>query len=218
MVRFWHCYRGREQPRSRRSAKLRRVTPTIRRFAHAAGRPGARRRLLALVLGAPLLAAGPSMAGPDQVPIGGYLRDATLQGLNGPARRLAQYRGQPLLINVWASWCGPCIEEMASLERLAWRDARVPFRIIGISTDDTPEPAQAFLRRSNATISHFIDHDLLMENMLGAQHIPLTVLVGADGRILDKIVGARDWDSAESLARIARAFGGRAKAAGAGGT
>lgn len=207
MARFWHRYRGREQSRRGRSAKLRRVSLPPFPLAPAAGHAGARRRLLALALGAPLLlAGGVAAAGDGAVPIGGYLPDATLQGLNGPTRRLAQYRGQPLLINVWASWCGPCIEEMASLERLAWRDARVPFRIIGISTDDTPEPAQAFLRRSNATISHFIDHDLLMETMLGAQHIPLTVLVGADGRIRDKIVGARDWDSAESRARIDRAF------------
>ncbi len=177
-----------------------------------AARGACRRRVLALSLGLPLLLAGAAARAAGAVPIGGMLRDATLQGLNGPARRLTQYRGQALLINMWASWCGPCIEEMASLERLAWRDARVPFRIIGISTDDTPEPAQAFLRRSNATISHFLDHDLLMETMLGAQRIPLTVLVDADGRILDKIYGAHDWDGPEALARIDRAFRGRAPA------
>jgi thiol-disulfide isomerase/thioredoxin len=143
---------------------------------------------------------------PGEVPIGGVLRQATLQGLNGPSRRLAEYRGRPLLINVWASWCGPCVEEMASLERLAWREDRVAFSVVGISTDDYPEKALAFLNRSNATIRHFIDHDLQMENMLGASTIPLTVLVDAKGRVLDKIYGARQWDSPESMQLISQAF------------
>ena len=147
---------------------------------------------------------------PGEVQIGGILREATLQGLNGPSRRLAEYRGRPLLINVWASWCGPCIEEMASLERLAWQEDRIAFAVIGISTDDYADRAQAFLKRSNATIRHFIDRDLQMENMLGASTIPLTVLVDANGRVLDKIYGARQWDSPESRQLISRAFQARA--------
>ena len=55
----------------------------------------------------------------QEVPVGGSLRDASLQGLNGPSRRLSTFRGKPLIINVWASWCVPCREEMASLKRLA---------------------------------------------------------------------------------------------------
>jgi thiol-disulfide isomerase/thioredoxin len=162
-----------------------------------------RAALLCLGLAASLPA--PARA-PSEVPIGGILREATMQGLNGSPRRLAQYRGWPLLINVWASWCGPCVAEMASLERLAWREDRPPFALIGISTDDYPERALAFLNRSNATIRHFIDHDLEMESMLGASKIPLTVLVDANGRVLDKIYGAREWDSPESLQLLSRTF------------
>lgn len=188
----------------------------LRLRAHAqdsnrAAPPGARRRGLLALLGAAVLPVPvPAAVTPAEVPVGGMLPDTLLQGLNGPARRLAQYRGRPLLINVWASWCGPCVEEMPSLERLAWLDGRVPFALIGVSTDDYASNALAFLRRSNATISHFIDHDLVMETMLGAHQIPLTVLVDADGRIRDKIHGAQEWDAPESLRRIARAFGGQA--------
>jgi thiol-disulfide isomerase/thioredoxin len=144
---------------------------------------------------------------PGEVPIGGVLRDATLQGLNGPSRKLSEFRGKPLIINVWASWCGPCREEMASLERLFWRDAAAPFAIIGISTDDYPDKASAFLQHSNATISHFIDKQLQMENMLGATRLPLTVLVDANGKVLDKIIGARQWDGPEALKLIDKTFG-----------
>ena len=139
--------------------------------------------------------------------MGQRLRDATLQGLNGPPRTLSSFRGRPLIINVWASWCGPCRAETASLERLAWGDAGNHFTVIGISTDDRPQAARAWLKQSNATLSHFIDERLLMEHMLGATHLPLTVLVDADGRVLEKIFGAREWDDAASLSLIARAFG-----------
>jgi thiol-disulfide isomerase/thioredoxin len=143
---------------------------------------------------------------PGEVRVGQLLRDASMTGLNGPSRKLSEFRGKPLLINVWASWCGPCRAEMASLERLAWLDRSSYFAVIGISTDDYSDRAQAALAESNATISHFIDHDLVLENMLGAAQIPLTVLVDADGRVLQKIHGARDWDSPASLTIIDAAF------------
>jgi thiol-disulfide isomerase/thioredoxin len=140
------------------------------------------------------------------VQIGGTLPDATLQGLNGLSRRLSEFRGKPLIINVWASWCGPCQEEMASLERLAWRDHGRPFAIIGISTDDRADQALKLLKNSNATISQFIDTDLQMETMLGASRLPLTVLIGADGRILQKVFGARQWDGTAALRLIDDTF------------
>jgi thiol-disulfide isomerase/thioredoxin len=139
---------------------------------------------------------------PEEVPIGGTLRAATLRGLNGPPRKLSEFLGKPLIINVWASWCAPCRAEMASLERLAWRDESHDLTIIGISTDDYEDRALATLTTSNATITHFIDRDLEMEKMLGASRLPLTVFVAADGRVLDKIYGAREWDGAAALAHI----------------
>lgn len=162
--------------------------------------------ILGLGLGAVAAQAAPPAAdrGPGEVPVGGTLRDARLRGLNGPDRTLASYRGRPLIINVWASWCGPCVAEMASLERLAWHELAHGFAIIGISTDDYRERALAMLQRTNATISHFIDFRLELETLLGASRIPLTVLVDARGRVLDKVVGAKEWDSPEALAFIRR--------------
>jgi thiol-disulfide isomerase/thioredoxin len=144
---------------------------------------------------------------PGEVEIGEIIRDATMQGLNGPSRKLTDFRGKPLLINVWASWCGPCQQEMASLERLAWQDHKIPFAVIGISTDDYPEKAKALLDRTHATISHFIDRQLQLENLLGASRLPLTVLVDGTGRVVAKIYGAREWDSVESSSLIAKNFG-----------
>ncbi|MDO9073562.1 MAG: TlpA disulfide reductase family protein [Rubrivivax sp.] len=172
--------------------------------------PSPARRRLAVTLGfAPLLGLPRLVAGagtPGEVRVGQVLRDATLRGLNGPTRQLSSFRGRPLLINVWASWCAPCRAEMASLERLAWGDLADRFTVIGISTDDYIERAQAWLRRSNATINHYIDHKLELEHMLGASHLPLTVLVDASGRVLHKEAGAREWDGPEARRLVERHF------------
>lgn len=169
---------------------------------------GWRRTLLWLGLAAGVWLAGatPAVAADGEVQIGQPLRDAWMQGLNGPSHKLSDYLGHPLVINVWASWCGPCRQEMASLERLAWRDHRVAFSIIGISTDDDADSAKRLLEATHATITHFIDHQLVMEHMLGASRLPLTVLIGADGRIVDKVYGAQAWDGPEAAARIDAAF------------
>jgi thiol-disulfide isomerase/thioredoxin len=141
-----------------------------------------------------------------ELAVGEPLREATLRGLNGRSRRLSDFRGRPLLINVWASWCGPCRREVASLERLAWLDQNRKFAIIGISTDDDAGQANAWIAQSHATISQFIDVDREMESMLGASRIPLTVLVGADGRLIARIYGAREWDSPGAQRLIAGKF------------
>src|ERR1700760_854879 len=135
--------------------------------------PAQRRRWAVLLCFA--LANSTIATTPEPLPIGASLPEAMLLGLNGPPRHLSSFIGRPLLINFWASWCEPCRREMASLERLAWQER--DFAIIGISTDDYADKASGLLKGTNATISHFIDHDLQMEHMLGASRLPLTVLV-----------------------------------------
>ena len=148
---------------------------------------------------------------PREIETGQRLPDAAMQGLNGPNGNLSDYLGSPLIINVWASWCGPCRAEMSSLERLAWLEGASQFSIIGISTDDYQDRAGAFLKSSNATISHFIDRDLHLEKLLGADRLPLTVLVDSEGRVLKKIYGARRWDALPSLKLICSTFQVREK-------
>ncbi len=142
----------------------------------------------------------------DEVQIGETLREAQLNGLSGAGASLSTYRGKPLVINVWASWCGPCRDEMGSLQQLASRYDGRQLNIIGISTDDYREQAAAFLKESSTTFTHYIDHDLQMEKMLGANRIPLTILVDADGKVLEKVHGARDWASPESIELIGSTF------------
>ena len=156
-------------------------------------------------------AVAPAEDSPQAVPIGRVLPNVVMQGLNGPHRSLSSFHGRPLIINVWASWCSPCRKEAASLERLAWSEAGSGYTVIGVSTDDDRNAALKWLRHSNATISHYIDAGprWTLEHMLGASTIPVTVLVDAEGRVVARFRGARDWDSAESIQLIKRAFADR---------
>ena len=81
---------------------------------------------------------------PGEVLVGSYLPDAKLNSFSGKVNKFSAYRGKPLIINVWASWCGPCREEISSLERLSRRFGGKQLNIIGISTDDDAIAAARF--------------------------------------------------------------------------
>lgn len=146
-------------------------------------------------------------ATPGEVAVGEKLRQAPLYGLTGDFRMLSELRGKPLIINVWASWCGPCRAEMGSLQRLANRYGGKQFNIIGISIDDDANAAFNYVMQTGITFDNYLDKKLALENMLGANSIPLTVLVDSKGRILQKVSGARPWDSAEFVNLIGKTFG-----------
>lgn len=164
--------------------------------------------MLLIFLLALLTFAGNVPAGtPGEVLVGGQLRDAKMFSVSGPPRMLSSYRGKPLLINVWASWCGPCRAEMSSLQRLSQIDLKKQFTVIGISTDDDAIAASEYVSKSRLSFENFVDHNLLLENMLGANTIPLTLLVDANGRVLAKIRGSHDWVSPASIGLVEQTLG-----------
>jgi len=137
---------------------------------------------------------------------GQYLRDVTMMGLGQPDKALSDYQGKPLIINIWASWCGPCRAEMQSLESLSKKSLAVDFNLIGISTDDFPLKAYALIDETDISFDNFIDQKLVLENMLGANRIPLTILVDAKGKVLTKIHGSRPWDHPQMVKMIETTF------------
>lgn len=164
-----------------------------------------RRQLLLSLLSAGT-ARGIGAKTPGEVDISGVLRDVRMQGLGSASKKLSDYHGKPLLINVWASWCGPCRQEIGSLERLFRKYGGRQFNVIGISTDDYEDRANSFLKTFKISFPNYLDKSLVLENMLGADHLPLTVLVDARGMVLDKHFGAREWDSPASLTLIGKTF------------
>jgi len=148
-----------------------------------------------------------SMTTPGEVQVGEQLRDVVLDGLNGENKKFSDFKGKPLIINVWASWCGPCRAEMGSLKNLAQRYNGKQFNLIGISTDDYRNRAEAFIKQADIQFENFLDHKLQLENMLGASSLPLTIFVDKEGKVLVKVRGAREWDNPEMIDAIGEMLG-----------
>ena len=116
-----------------------------------------------------------------------------LPGLDGNVVELATIApGRPLLVNVWASWCGPCVEEMPELQRFARAQGSQGVQVVGLALD-TPDGVRGFLARVP------VDYPILLETpgpadasvWLGNTRglLPYSVLVGADGRVLKQKLG-----------------------------
>lgn len=102
------------------------------------------------------------------------------------------WRGRPLLINVWASWCGPCIEEMPELQRFGAHQGREGVQVVGIALDD-PEAVRAFLHKVPVDYPILVDAPgpadagVRLGNVKGV--LPYSVLIGRDGRVLRRRIG-----------------------------
>jgi thiol-disulfide isomerase/thioredoxin len=117
----------------------------------------------------------------------------TLAGLDGRTMTLpTAYAGRPLLINLWASWCGPCIEEMPELQRFARSQDANGVQVVGIALDD-PAAVRAFLQRVPVAYPILLDTPgpadagVRLGNPKGV--LPYSVLVSADGRLLRQHIG-----------------------------
>lgn len=118
--------------------------------------------------------------------------DWTLRTLGGEQVSLDAYRGRVLFINMWASWCAPCVAEMAGIERLknSMRDSEVEFLLV---SPEDPAPVERFVKRYGYNLPIFLEVDP-MPDAFGLQALPTTFVVDRAGNIVLKHRGAAEWD------------------------
>jgi cytochrome c biogenesis protein CcmG, thiol:disulfide interchange protein DsbE len=127
-----------------------------------------------------------------------------------PSRELtlADFRGRPLVLNFWASWCYPCQTEMPLLES-AYRSARGAVQFVGVDTDDTRKAAAAFLARTHVSyVSLFMPRPGPVSTSYQLEGLPITVFISARGRVLGRHVG--QLNAATLKAALDLAFGRQA--------
>lgn len=109
--------------------------------------------------------------------------DFTLKSLDGPALRLAEQRGQVVVVNFWASWCAPCKVEMPHLNKLAdkYRDTGVV--LLGVNVDDDPAKAAAEARKLGIRFPVLLDTAKQVSRAYRLDAMPTTVLVDRDGQV-----------------------------------
>ena len=163
-------------------------------------------RLTAWIVGGAVLAAGLALVvvGGGDVPPplgrGSAAPDFALPTLpssaSGGAGRvsLADYRGQILLVNFWATWCKPCEDEMPSMERLYRGLAPEGLALVAISVDDEPEVVERFRERLGISFPIALDPSQEVARLYQTRGFPESLLVDRDGIVVERYVGPREWN------------------------
>lgn len=115
--------------------------------------------------------------------LSGPAPDFTLASNQGKNMRLAEMRGDVVMINFWASWCGPCRQEMPILEELYSRYSRAGFTILGVNVEPDPADADKILKDIKVSFPVLYDTESKVSQLYNVEAMPSTVLVDRDGNM-----------------------------------
>lgn len=136
-----------------------------------------------------------------------------LPDLEGKLRKLSDFKGKVVLLNFWASWCGPCVAELPALERLYTELKSQGFEIIAIGIDDEADSLMEFKRRYSMTFPVLVDKSGILKNKYRVTGVPESFILDRDGKMLMipdpsnnmpivRIIGPRDWSNPNVVSRI----------------
>jgi thiol-disulfide isomerase/thioredoxin len=158
-------------------------------------------------------AAAPAPAYPtgrlDRSHQGERAPDAVFVDGEGQPVRLSVFRGRPLLVNFWATWCGPCVVEMPSLDALAAREGS-DLEILTVSQDldGRQKVTDFFAARHFQRLEAYLDPQMRLMSALGLDTLPTTILYNAEGKEVWRITGMADWQSERTAHLLTEAEAG----------
>ena len=114
---------------------------------------------------------------------------------NGQMHSLNDFRGKVVLVNFWATWCPPCIEEMPSMDNLQKKLDEEKFAVIAISVDDSWDPVDAYIKSSNLDLNIYSDFEGKVAKLYGTHKVPETYILSKEGTVVRKVLGVIDWTS-----------------------
>jgi len=131
--------------------------------------------------------------------------DVAFADAAGARHALSTFRGRYVLLNLWATWCAPCVAELPALARLA---AFAPgLRVLPVNMDKGTVDAAAFLKSHHVALPVYRDSDVAMLRSFKAYGLPMTVLIDPQGKVVAKAVGPADWDTPEAVKYFKRITG-----------
>jgi len=126
--------------------------------------------------------------------------DFTFPDLDGKTVKLSDYRGSVVLINIWATWCPSCVDEMPSMEKLYQKLKGEDFEILAVSIDSSgTEVVAPFIKKYKLTFPVLIDPEETIAIAYRITGVPESFIIDKDGRIVKKIIGPIDWANPEAL-------------------
>jgi thiol-disulfide isomerase/thioredoxin len=154
---------------------------------------------------APTAQAGPQK-GIDRSHEGQPAPDVTFSDPDGEDTNLVELGGKPTLVNLWATWCAPCVQELPTLNRLA-RARGDALQVVPISQDSGPHPSVvAFLESKAPDLAPYQDSKMALSGTLGPDTVlPTSILYDAQGKEVWRFVGDLDWTSPEAAKLLSEA-------------
>ena len=126
--------------------------------------------------------------------------DFSLPGLDGKMVSLADYRGKVVLLNIWATWCPPCVEEMPSMEKLYQALKGDDFEILAVSVDVSgAKVVTPFMKKNKLSFPALTDTKGSIKSLYQTTGIPESFIIGKDGNIAEKVIGPRDWATPDAI-------------------
>jgi len=115
--------------------------------------------------------------------IGKPISDFTLTDINGTAHNISDYKGRPVLINAWATWCPPCRAEMPDLHAFYLKHQAEGFEMLAINSGESQPVVASFIQQMGFTFPALVDQNKVVLDGLGISGLPTSILVGRDGTV-----------------------------------
>ena len=157
---------------------------------------------------APAAAAAPRLDPVDRSHKGEAAPTARFKNPDGGDFDLTKFKGTPVLVNLWASWCAPCVKELPTLQQLEAAQAKGgKLAVIAVSQDMAPQGSvDAFLaERDIGRFAAYHDADIKLTDALRIQVMPTTLLYDSQGKEVWRFIGDQDWNGAQAKALLAEA-------------
>jgi peroxiredoxin len=129
----------------------------------------------------------------QQLEVGDPFPEVVLTDIDGNRFRLSEHRGNVIVLNFWATWCPPCVEEMPSLQKLHERLGDKGLEVVAVSVDESPEDIEAFSEQHGLSFTILHDRQSEVSHSLQTFKYPETYVVDSRGNLAEKIIGPRDW-------------------------
>jgi thiol-disulfide isomerase/thioredoxin len=148
----------------------------------------------------------PKAGAVDRSRAGTAAPDTGFEDPDGEATNLAAFQGKPVLLNLWATWCAPCVKELPTLDALQAREGE-RLKVLTVSQDlDGRAKVEAFLAKGKyRTLEAWLDPQMALMGDLGVTTLPTTILYDAQGREVWRVAGDKDWAGTEAAALVAEA-------------
>ena len=154
-----------------------------------------------------VISAGPALASDpfvslkmSRLPAGSMVAPFELTALDGTVVKSSELAGKVVLVNFWATWCGPCKEEMPSLARLQKQLDPAQFTLMTVTTDLQRQGIAHFLSQLGISLPVLFDEDQEVSRSFMVRGLPTTIVIARDGTLVGRAVGPRAWDSPEAVA------------------